>query len=129
MSVAAAPARRREIEAIAVIGFGHGVSHFFHLMILGPVEVGLVILAFLIAYLYMRLGIIKPVQRLTETTDKLSLGEEVAGVARNISKGSRNEIDQLRLAINRLRNSMQIAIHQRRGKGQKKDTGRIRDDQ
>src|SRR5690606_6659338 len=24
---------RREIEAIAVIGFGHGVSHFFHLMI------------------------------------------------------------------------------------------------
>jgi len=33
MSVAAAPAGRREIEAIAVIGFGHGVSHFFHLMI------------------------------------------------------------------------------------------------
>jgi len=33
MSVAAASAGRREIEAIAVIGFGHGVSHFFHLMI------------------------------------------------------------------------------------------------
>jgi len=33
MSVAAAAAGRREIEAIAVIGFGHGVSHFFHLMI------------------------------------------------------------------------------------------------
>lgn len=34
MSVAAATAgRRREVEAIAVIGFGHGVSHFFHLMI------------------------------------------------------------------------------------------------
>ena len=33
MSVAAAPAGRREIEAIAVVGFGHGVSHFFHLMI------------------------------------------------------------------------------------------------
>lgn len=33
MSVAAVPAARREIEAITVIGFGHGVSHFFHLMI------------------------------------------------------------------------------------------------
>ncbi|MFZ0485700.1 MAG: MFS transporter, partial [Arenicellales bacterium] len=30
---AAAPTKRREIEAITVIGFGHGVSHFFHLMI------------------------------------------------------------------------------------------------
>jgi MFS family permease len=33
MSVATAPTKRREIEAITVIGFGHGVSHFFHLMI------------------------------------------------------------------------------------------------
>jgi FSR family fosmidomycin resistance protein-like MFS transporter len=33
VSVAAVPARRREIEAIALVGFGHGVSHFFHLMI------------------------------------------------------------------------------------------------
>ncbi|HSH42040.1 MAG TPA: MFS transporter, partial [Arenicellales bacterium] len=33
MSVATASSGRREIEAIAVIGFGHGVSHFFHLMI------------------------------------------------------------------------------------------------
>lgn len=33
MSVAAVSEGRREVEAIAVIGFGHGVSHFFHLMI------------------------------------------------------------------------------------------------
>lgn len=33
MSVAAVPSGRREIEAIALVGFGHGVSHFFHLMI------------------------------------------------------------------------------------------------
>lgn len=33
MSVAAAATGRREIEAIALVGFGHGVSHFFHLMI------------------------------------------------------------------------------------------------
>ncbi len=33
MSVAAVDTGRREIEAIALVGFGHGVSHFFHLMI------------------------------------------------------------------------------------------------
>jgi len=33
MTTTAASRGRREVEAIAVIGFGHGVSHFFHLMI------------------------------------------------------------------------------------------------
>jgi len=33
MSVAAVDTGRREIEAIALVGFGHSVSHFFHLMI------------------------------------------------------------------------------------------------
>ncbi|HEX7045574.1 MAG TPA: MFS transporter [Burkholderiales bacterium] len=33
MSAAAVASGRREIEAIALVGFGHGVSHFFHLMI------------------------------------------------------------------------------------------------
>lgn len=33
MSVTAVANGRREIEAIALVGFGHSVSHFFHLMI------------------------------------------------------------------------------------------------
>jgi MFS transporter, FSR family, fosmidomycin resistance protein len=33
MSVAAVATGRREIEAIALVGFGHSVSHFFHLML------------------------------------------------------------------------------------------------
>lgn len=33
MNAAAIPAARREIEAITLVGFAHGVSHFFHLMI------------------------------------------------------------------------------------------------
>jgi len=33
MNVAAVAVGRREIEAIALVGFAHGVSHFFHLMI------------------------------------------------------------------------------------------------
>lgn len=33
MNAAAIPAVRREIEAITLVGFAHGVSHFFHLVI------------------------------------------------------------------------------------------------
>lgn len=33
MTAAAVPAARREIEAITLVGFAHGVSHFFHLVI------------------------------------------------------------------------------------------------
>src|SRR6185436_3794287 len=33
MTATAANPHRREIEVIALVGFGHGVSHFFHLMI------------------------------------------------------------------------------------------------
>lgn len=33
MSTAVIPATRREIEVISLVGFAHGVSHFFHLMI------------------------------------------------------------------------------------------------
>jgi MFS transporter, FSR family, fosmidomycin resistance protein len=33
MSTVAIPAARREIEVISLVGFAHGVSHFFHLMV------------------------------------------------------------------------------------------------
>ena len=32
-AAATTPTARREVEVIALVGFGHGVSHFFHLMI------------------------------------------------------------------------------------------------
>src|SRR6185436_20823139 len=33
MTATAANPHRREIEVISLVGFGHGISHFFHLLI------------------------------------------------------------------------------------------------
>lgn len=84
--------------------------------LIGPVEIGLLVAAFLIAYLYIRIGVVKPVQRLTAVANELSTGRDTDVLDQDVSRDSRNEIDQLKLSVNRLRNSMQIAIRQMRGK-------------
>lgn len=81
---------------------------FFH--IVNPVEISLVVLAFLIAYLYIRVGVVRPIQQLTDIANKLSTGRDAPVVVEGVSHKSHNEIDQLKLSVNRLRNSMQIAI-------------------
>jgi len=83
-----------------------------------PLEIGLVVLAFLVAYLYVRIGVVKPLQQLTETTNKLSMGEEGHTLVQNVDQSSSNEIDQLRLSVNRLYNSMRIAMQRMRDKGE-----------
>ncbi|MFZ0487021.1 MAG: DUF3365 domain-containing protein [Arenicellales bacterium] len=87
--------------------------------VVGPAEVALVVLAFLIAYLYIRVGVVKPVQELTQTANQLSTGRDAPVGAEGVSQKSRNEIDQLRLSVNRLRNSMQIAIRHLRAAHEK----------
>lgn len=84
--------------------------------LIGPVEIGLLVAAFLIAYLYIRIGVVKPVQRLTNIANELSTGRDATVLERDVDQNSRNEIDQLKLSVNRLRNSIQIAIRQMREK-------------
>ena len=78
--------------------------------LVGPSEIALVVLAFLIAYLYIRVGVVKPVQELTDIANKLSTGRDEPVHVEGVSQKSHNEIDQLTLSVNRLRNSLQIAI-------------------
>lgn len=89
------------------------LSETFYRLI-GPVEIGLLAAAFLIAYLYIRFGVVKPVQQLTNVANQLSTGRDAQVLDEDISQRSSNEIDQLKLSVNRLRNSMQIAIRQMR---------------
>ena len=79
-------------------------------------EIGLIALAFLIAYMYIRFGVVKPVQELTDIANKLSTGSDQVVMKQDISQNSRSEIDQLRLSVNRLRNSLQIVIQRLREK-------------
>ena len=80
------------------------------LKFIGPVEISLVIISIVIALWFVRSSFIKPVQRLTQAAHDISLGKDVNLALENIDDATRNEIDQLTLALNRLKSSTQIAI-------------------
>jgi len=76
----------------------------------GGGELGIVIAAFLIAMLFVRFAIVRPVRRLTEASHQISLGQPANLGVGGIARTSRNEIHQLALAIDRLRRSVNIAM-------------------
>lgn len=79
-------------------------------VLLGPVEIGLVISAFVILYLFMHFGVVSPIKRLTQDAENISVGKPVELDTEKFSQNSGNELGQLTHAIARLRNSMQLAI-------------------
>ena len=78
--------------------------------VLGPLELGLIVLAFVILYLFMHYGVARPIKKLTRDALLISVGKPVELDLKNISQKSRNELGQLALAIARLRTSMELAI-------------------
>jgi HAMP domain-containing protein len=78
--------------------------------VLGPVEIGLIVLAFVMLYVFMHFGVAKPIRKLTRDAHMISLGKPVELDLTNVSQKSRNELGQLALAIARLRSSMELAI-------------------
>jgi hypothetical protein len=80
------------------------------LKVIGPVEISLILLAFVLLYLAVHFGVVKPVRKLTKDAEKISVGEPVDLDVGKLSQNSRNEIAQLTFAIARLRASMDLAI-------------------
>ncbi|OGI64493.1 MAG: hypothetical protein A2W18_11010 [Candidatus Muproteobacteria bacterium RBG_16_60_9] len=78
--------------------------------VLGPIEIGLIVLAFVMLYLFMHFGVAKPIRKLTRDAHLISLGKPVELDLSDVSQNSRNELGQLALAIARLRTSMDLAI-------------------
>lgn len=78
--------------------------------VLGPVELGLVVLAFVILYLFMHYGVVKPIRKLTRDAEQISLGKPIELDANAFYQSTRSEVGQLTLAIARLRASMDLAI-------------------
>jgi HAMP domain-containing protein len=89
------------------------------LEVVGPVELGLVLLAFVLAYLFIQFSVINPIRRLTAAADRISIGKDAELKAEQIPANSRNEMDHLALAFNRLRTSMQLAIQRMKAGGPK----------
>jgi hypothetical protein len=80
------------------------------LRVLGPIEIALIVVAFVILYLSVHFGVVKPVRKLTKDAEKISVGEAVDLDVNRLAPNSRNEIAQLTLALARLRTSMELAI-------------------
>jgi HAMP domain-containing protein len=78
--------------------------------VVGPLEIGLVVAAFVILYLFMHFVVVKPVKKLTQDAEQISVGKPVELNANAFYQNTRNELGQLTLAIARLRASMELAI-------------------
>ena len=66
--------------------------------------------AFLIAMLFVRFAIVAPVKRLTRATHQISPAQPADLGVTAVGRGSRNELHQLAIAIDRLRRSIHIAM-------------------
>ena len=80
------------------------------LNVVGIWQLLMILAAFVIAMLFMRLAIVGRLKDLTVATQKISLGKSGDLNVVNVDPRSRNELDQLALATERLRISINMAI-------------------
>jgi hypothetical protein len=102
----------KEGDVAGIISVRVPTKPFFEvaLSVIAPWQIALVVVAFLVSYFFIRMAVVKPMQRLTAATAALSVGEPAdLGVA-NLKENSRNELDQLAFATDRLRTSLEMAV-------------------
>ena len=86
--------------------------------VVGAWQLAMILAAFVIAMLYIRFAIVGRIRDLTVATQQISLGKSGELNVATINPKSRNELDQLALATERLRVSINMAIQRlKRGAG------------
>jgi HAMP domain-containing protein len=80
------------------------------LNVVGIWQLVMILGAFVIAMLFMHYAVVRRLKRLTEATQQISLGKPGELMAAKINPRSHNELDQLALATERLRVSINMAI-------------------
>jgi HAMP domain-containing protein len=78
--------------------------------VIGVWQLLMILGAFVIAMLFMHYAVVRRLKRLTDATQQISLGKPGELSAAKIDPRSRNELDQLALATERLRVSINMAI-------------------
>ncbi len=81
----------------------------------GPIQIALLVTAFLVAFLFIQFAVVRPLKKLTLAAEKVSTGQAADLGASRLDRKSGNEVRQLILAVDRLRASMMMAI-QRAGR-------------
>jgi Protein of unknown function (DUF3365) len=87
--------------------------------VVGPWPLAMILAGFAIAMLYIRFAVVSRVRDLTAATKQISLGKEADLHIGSLNPRSRNELDQLALATERLRLSINMAIQRLRREARK----------
>jgi HAMP domain-containing protein len=86
------------------------------LNVIGVWELAMIVVAFVIAMLFMYRAVVAPVRRLTAATQQISLGKPADLGLSKINPNSGNELHRLALATERLRVSINMAIQRLSGR-------------
>ena len=102
----------KEGEVAGIISVRLPIRSFWEVAtgVIGPVQIALLVAAFLIAVLFIQYAVVRPIRRLTVAAERISIGEPADLGTAAINRKSRNEVHQLILATERLRASMTLAI-------------------
>lgn len=102
----------KEGEVAGIISVRLPIRSFWQVAtsVVGPVQIALLVAAFLVAVLFIQFAVVRPIRRLTVAAERISIGEPADLGTAAINRKSRNEVHQLMLATERLRASMTLAI-------------------
>jgi hypothetical protein len=102
----------KEGEVAGIISVRLPVRSFWKVTadVVGPLQVGLLVSAFLVAVLFIQFAVVRPIKRVTRAAERISVGQQADLGAAGLKRTSGNEIHQLILATERLRASLALAM-------------------
>jgi hypothetical protein len=102
----------KEGEVAGIISVRLPVRSFWKVTgdVVGPLQIGLLVSAFLVAVLFIQFAVVRPIKRVTRAAERISVGQQADLGATGLKRTSANEIHQLILATERLRASLALAM-------------------
>jgi hypothetical protein len=102
----------REGEVAGIISVRLPARSFWKVTtdVVGPLQIALLVSAFVIAVLFIQFAVVRPIKRVTRAAERISVGQQADLGAAGLSRTSGNEMHQLILATERLRASLGLAM-------------------
>jgi methyl-accepting chemotaxis protein len=102
----------KEGEVAGIISVRLPVRSFWKVTsdVVGPLQIALLVSAFLVAVLFIQFAVVRPIKRVTRAAERISVGQQADLGATGLKRTSGNEIHQLILATERLRASLALAM-------------------
>jgi Protein of unknown function (DUF3365) len=106
----------KEGEVAGIISVRLPIRSFWQVTrdVLGPLQIALLVSAFLVAVLFIQFAVVRPIKKVTAAAERISVGQPADLGSANLKRTSGNEMHQLILATERLRASLMLAIQRAR---------------